>query len=160
MNPSKATGAPLVEVSPCPHCKNPCSPSSQYCPTCGFPVGSVARGDGDKFIGTTLSAGYHIVELIGVGGMGRVYRAEQAVLGRTVAVKIFHPQLLSDENSALRFLTEARAASQLNHPNSISVFDFGRTDDGQPYLVMELLRGKDLGLVAHEEGELPLARIV
>lgn len=92
--------------------------------------------------------------------MGRVYRAEQSVLGRTVAVKIIHPHLLSDENSAVRFLTEARAASQLNHPNSISVFDFGRTDDGQPYLVMELLRGKDLGVIAHEESDLSLARIV
>jgi serine/threonine-protein kinase len=120
----------------------------------------VPKADGDKFIGTTLPAGYHIMELIGVGGMGRVYQAEQSVLGRTVAVKIIHPHLLSDENSAVRFLTEARAASQLNHPNSISVFDFGRTDDGQPYLVMELLRGKDLGIVAHEEGELPLPRIV
>jgi serine/threonine protein kinase len=76
----------------------------------------VPRADGDKFIGTTLPAGYHILELIGVGGMGRVYQAEQSVLGRTVAVKIIHPHLLSDENSAVRFLTEARAASQLNHP--------------------------------------------
>ena len=92
--------------------------------------------------------------------MGRVYRAEQSVLGRTVAVKIIHPHLLSDENSALRFMTEARAASQLNHPNSIAVFDFGRTVDGQPYLVMEFLRGKDLARVAYEEGPLPFARIV
>ena len=92
--------------------------------------------------------------------MGRVYRAEQSALGRTVAVKIIHPHLLSDENSALRFMTEARAASQLNHPNSVSVFDFGRTDDGQPYLVMEFLRGKDLARVAYEEGPLPFGRIV
>jgi serine/threonine-protein kinase len=120
----------------------------------------VPRADGDKFIGTTLPAGYHILELIGVGGMGRVYQAEQSVLGRTVAVKIIHPHLLADENSAVRVLTEARAASQLNHPNSISVFDFGRTDDGQPYLVMELLRGRDLSLVAHEDGDLPLPRVV
>ncbi len=77
-----------------------------------------------------------------------------------MAVKIIHPHLLSDENSALRFMTEARAASQLNHPNSVSVFDFGRTDDGQPYLVMEFLRGKDLARVAYEEGPLPFSRIV
>jgi len=102
----------------------------------------------DKFVGKSLPGGYHILDLISVGGMGRVYRAEQAALGRTVAVKIIHPHLLSDENSALRFMTEARAASQLNHPNSIAVFDFGRTDDGQPYLVMEFLRGKDLARVA------------
>jgi serine/threonine-protein kinase len=72
----------------------------------------------DKFIGKTLPGGHHILDLISVGGMGRVYRAQQSALGRTVAVKIIHPHLLSDENSALRFMTEARAASQLNHPNS------------------------------------------
>lgn len=90
--------------------------------------------------------------------MGRIYRAEQSVLGRTVAVKIIHPHLLSDDNAALRFLTEARAASQLNHPNSIAVYDFG-TKDGQPYLVMEYLRGKDLARVIYEDGPLPPSRI-
>ena len=108
----------------------------------------------DKFVGKSLPGGYYILDLISVD------RAEQAALGRTVAVKIIHPHLLSDENSALRFMTEARAASQLNHPNSIAVFDFGRTDDGQPYLVMEFLRGKDLARVAYEEGPLPFGRIV
>jgi serine/threonine-protein kinase len=101
-----------------------------------------------------------VIDLLSVGGMGRVYRAEQSVLGRTVAVKVIHPHLLADENSAVRFMTEARAASQLNHPNSVAVFDFGRTDDGQPYLVMEFLRGKDLARVAWEEGPLPFTRIV
>ncbi len=112
----------------------------------------------DRFVGQTLPGGYHILDLISVGGMGRIYRAEQSVLGRTVAVKIIHPHLLSDENAALRFLTEARAASQLNHPNSIAVYDFG-TKDGQPYLVMEFLRGKDLARVIYEDGPLPIARI-
>jgi tetratricopeptide (TPR) repeat protein len=133
--------------------------SHQYCPACGFPVGTLGTST-DKFVGKTLPGGYHILDLISVGGMGRVYRAQQSALGRTVAVKIIHPHLLSDENSALRFMTEARAASQLNHPNSVSVFDFGRTDDGQPYLVMEFLRGKDLARVAYEDGPLPFARIV
>ncbi|HMA92120.1 MAG TPA: protein kinase, partial [Polyangiaceae bacterium] len=97
---------------------------------------------------------------ISVGGMGRVYRAEQSVLGRTVAVKIIHPHLLADENSALRFLTEARAASQLNHPNSIAVYEFGRTSRGQPYIVMEFLRGRDLARVMAEDGLLAFSRIV
>lgn len=144
----------------CPHCGTSCERTHQYCPACGFPIGTLGVSDEDKFIGKTLPGGYHILDLISVGGMGRVYRAEQSVLGRTVAVKIIHPHLLSDENSAVRFMTEARAASQLNHPNSVAVFDFGRTDDGQPYLVMEFLRGKDLARVAYEEGPLPFARIV
>ncbi len=58
--------------------------------------------------------------------MGRVYRAEQKALGRTVAVKIIHPHLLGDESASVRFITEARAASRLNHPNSVGVIDFGK----------------------------------
>lgn len=144
----------------CPQCGTSCEESHQYCPTCGFPVGNVSHTSEDRMIGRTLPGGYHILDLISVGGMGRVYRAEQSVLGRTVAVKVIHPHLLSDENSALRFMTEARAASQLNHPNSVAVYDFGRTEDAQPYLVMEFLRGKDLATVAWEEGPLPFSRIV
>lgn len=144
----------------CPHCAADCSPEHQYCPACGFPIGTMGSATDDKFVGRTLPGGHHILDLISVGGMGRVYRAEQSVLGRTVAVKIIHPHLLADENAAVRFLTEARAASQLNHPNSVNVFDFGRTDDGQPYLVMEFLRGKDLARVTYEEGPLSFTRIV
>jgi serine/threonine protein kinase len=132
----------------------------QYCPGCGFPIGAVALNSEDKLVGRTLPGGYLVLDLISVGGMGRVYRAEQRALGRTVAVKVIHPHLLADENSIVRFMTEARAASQLNHPNSVSVIDFGRTDDGQPYLVMEFLRGKDLARVAYEQGPLPFKRVV
>jgi tetratricopeptide (TPR) repeat protein len=92
--------------------------------------------------------------------MGRVYRAEQTNLGRTVAVKIIHPHLVGEENTAARFITEARAASRLNHPNSVGIIDFGKTPDGQLYLVMEFLRGRDLARVTHEDGALPFRRIV
>lgn len=100
-----------------------------------------------------------ILDLLGVGGMGRVYRAEQKALGRTVAVKIIHPYLLGDESASVRFITEARAASRLNHPNIVSVFDFGKSDN-QLYLVMEYLRGRDLARVDYEDGPLPFKRIV
>lgn len=147
-------------MRPCPQCGTACATDHHYCPACGFPVGTVGQTGEDRFVGKSLPGGYHVLDLISVGGMGRVYRAEQSVLGRTVAVKVIHPHLLSDENSAVRFMTEARAASQLNHPNSVAVFDFGRTDDGQPYIVMEFLRGKDLARVAYEEGPLEFGRIV
>ncbi len=155
----------MTSISPpraCPQCGTVSPSEHSYCPACGFPIGNLSNGKGneDRFVGQTLPGGYHILDLISVGGMGRVYRAEQSVLGRTVAVKIIHPHLLADENAALRFLTEARAASQLNHPNSIAVFDFGRTDDGQPYLVMEFLRGRDLAHVCFEQGNLPFYRII
>jgi serine/threonine-protein kinase len=107
-----------------------------------------------------LPGGYLILELVGVGGMGRVYRAEQTNLGRTVAVKIIHPHLVGEENAAARFITEARAASRLNHPNSVGIIDFGKSPDGQLYLVMEYLRGRDLARVTYEDGPLAFRRIV
>jgi serine/threonine-protein kinase len=123
-------------------------------------VAKVAANPEDPLIGRTLSGGYLIMELVGIGGMGRVYRAEQTNLSRTVAVKIIHPHLVGEENAAARFITEARAASRLNHPNSVAVIDFGKTTDGQLYLVMEFLRGRDLARVQYEEGPLAFRRIV
>jgi serine/threonine protein kinase len=144
----------------CPQCSSSCEPSNKFCPSCGFPVGKFVANPEDALIGRTLPGGYVILELVGVGGMGRVYRAEQTTLGRTVAVKIIHPHLVGEENAAARFITEARAASRLNHPNSVGIIDFGKTDDGQLYLVMEFLRGRDLARILSEEGALSLRRIV
>ncbi|MFT3768860.1 MAG: protein kinase [Minicystis sp.] len=145
----------------CPQCAHPCEQGHKFCPVCGFPIAELGRNNksDDPLIGITLPGGYVILELVGVGGMGRVYRAEQKALGRTVAVKIIHPHLLGDESASVRFITEARAASRLNHPNSVAVIDFGK-NGGQLYLVMEYLRGKDLARVVYEEGPLPFKRIV
>jgi serine/threonine protein kinase/tetratricopeptide (TPR) repeat protein len=153
------TATPQHSSRSCPQCGTACSSSHQYCVGCGFPLRVVLQ-PGDPFIGKELPGGYQILDLIAVGGMGRVYRAEQRVLGRTVAVKVIHPHLLSDESCSARFLTEARAASQLNHPNSVAVFDLGRADGGQPYIVMEFLRGKDLARAVEEEGLIDLPRAV
>jgi serine/threonine protein kinase/tetratricopeptide (TPR) repeat protein len=144
----------------CPQCQSACDDSHKFCPSCGFPIGKVVANSEDPLIGRTLPGGYVILDLVGIGGMGRVYRAEQTNLARTVAVKIIHPHLVGEENAAARFITEARAASRLNHPNSVGVIDFGKTPDGQLYLVMEFLRGRDLARVSYEEGPLPFRRIV
>jgi serine/threonine-protein kinase len=114
----------------------------------------------DPLLERTLPGGYRVTHLVGVGGMGRVYCAEQVTLGRTVAVKVVHPHLAHDEMATSRFLNEARTASRLSHPNSVAIFDFGRTEEGQPYIVMEYLRGKDLGRVVEAEGPLSYRRIV
>jgi hypothetical protein len=143
----------------CPQCGNPCEQAHKFCPVCGFPVSELSRKTDDPLIGTTLPGGYVILDLVGVGGMGRVYRAEQKALGRTVAVKIIHPHLLGDESAHVRFITEARAASRLNHPNSVGVIDFGKNGT-QLYLVMEFLRGRDLARVIYEDGPLAFKRIV
>ncbi|MCK6591195.1 MAG: protein kinase, partial [Polyangiaceae bacterium] len=143
----------------CPQCANECDEAHKFCPVCGFPIAELLSNKEDPLIGTTLPGGYQILELIGVGGMGRVYRAEQKILGRTVAVKIIHPHLLGDESASARFITEARATSRLNHPNSVGIIDFGKKD-GQLYIVMEFLRGRDLARVAYEDGPLPFPRII
>lgn len=143
----------------CPQCGLALTSASRYCPSCAFPLEDVVGRDVDPLIGTTLPGGYVIRELVGVGGMGRVYRAEQKTLGRTVAVKIVHPHLLGDESAAARFINEARAASRLNHPNSVGVIDFGKSGE-QLYLVMEFLRGRDLARVLYDEGPLPFFRII
>ena len=144
----------------CPQCGFDCDAAHKFCPSCGFPISQIAKDSEDPLVGRRLPGGYVILELVGVGGMGRVYRAEQTNLGRTVAIKIIHPHLVGEENAAARFITEARAASRLNHPNSVAVIDFGKTSDDQLYLVMEFLRGRDLARIAYDEGPLPLKRVI
>src|SRR5438477_12261997 len=95
-----------------------------------------------------LSAGtqlgpYEISSLLGSGGMGEVYRARDSRLGRDVAVKVLPPGLTSDADRLRRFEQEARAASALDHPNVLVVFDVG-AHEGAPYMVTELLEGETL----------------
>jgi len=144
----------------CSHCSAPRGEAHRFCFACGAELDRAAeRRKDDPLIGRTLPGGYRVTHLVGVGGMGRVYCAEQVALGRTVAVKVVHPHLADDELAAARFLNEARAASRLSHPNSVAIFDFGRTEQGQPYIVMEYLRGRHLARVVDDEGPLPFARI-
>lgn len=150
----------LLGTKTCPHCSALCDSGSHYCQQCGFPIGAISFRSEDPMIGKVLPGGYQILDLLGVGGMGRVYRAEQRTLGRTVAVKVIHPHLLGDEKSLARFFTEARATSQLNHPNTVSVIDFGKLEDGKPYLVMEFLRGNNLAQVYGTSGPFEIGRIV
>ncbi len=107
--------------------------------------------------GASLGGGKYVLgERIGAGGMGVVYRAEQCALSRTVAIKLLHQELLRDPRIARRFRAEAIAAARLAHPNSVAVLDWGESDEGTPYLVMEYVRGRTLSQLVREHGELPL----
>lgn len=148
------------DVHLCLQCGAAVEDDARFCSACGAPADDDgASGGADPLIGRVVGGTYLLQEVVGVGGMGRVYKAEQSTLGRTVAVKVIHPHLLGDEQTVARFYQEARASSRLNHPNSVSIIDFGRTDDGILYLAMEFLSGKDLALVMHEEGPLAPDRI-
>ena len=96
----------------------------------------------DNLIGKTLSH-YRIVEQIGAGGMGVVYRAHDEVLRRDVAVKVLPPSIATDPDRLRRFEQEARAAGALNHPNILAIYDFG-AHEGSAYVVTELLEGRTL----------------
>ncbi|MCA9674257.1 MAG: serine/threonine protein kinase, partial [Myxococcales bacterium] len=87
---------------------------------------------------------YRLVSLLGKGGMGMVYRAEHVQLGRPAALKMLLPQLSRDPAIVQRFFNEARAASAIDHPGIVEIYDFGTHDDGSAYLVMALLRGETL----------------
>ena len=86
---------------------------------------------------------YEIVAPLGAGGMGEVYRARDARLGRDVAIKVLPAAVSTDPERLRRFEQEARAAAALNHPNMLAVYDVG-THDGAPYIVSELLEGETL----------------
>jgi serine/threonine-protein kinase len=98
--------------------------------------------ENDPLRGVAIAGKYRIVERVGQGGMGTVYRAVQAGLNRDVAVKILKRELNVDRDTVARFHREANAMSLLTHANTVRVYDFGQTDDGLLYLVMELLEGE------------------
>src|SRR5688572_9990984 len=109
---------------------------------------------------------YHLIELLGRGGMGEVWRAEHRLLARQAAVKLVRPEVLGarDEGEARimmrRFEREAQATSVLSSPHTIQVFDFGVTDEGTFYYVMELLAGRDLESLVREFGPVPAGRAI
>jgi Serine/threonine protein kinase len=103
---------------------------------------------------------YKIVRVIGEGGMGTVYLAEHPMIGKRVAVKMLRPDLGTDPGLVSRFFQEARAVNEIRHPNIVDISDFGKTEDGIVYLVMELLEGRSLRDRLNAEGALPIDDVV
>ena len=114
----------------------------------------------DPLLGRVIVEKFKLEKLLGVGAMGRVYRAEHLSLSQKVAVKVLHQHLTGDDALARRFHREAKSAFTLKHPNSITIMDFGQEPDGLLYIAMELLEGRSLHDVIEQEGPLPLERSV
>jgi serine/threonine-protein kinase len=119
----------------------------------------VRPNDRDDYVGKRIAQKYRIEQLIGEGGMGKVYRANQLALDKPVVLKVLRQSLLSDERTVARFQREAKAASRLNHPNSISILDFGQAEDGALYIAMEYVNGRDLQQILAKEWPLPEGRV-
>jgi serine/threonine protein kinase len=123
------------------------------------PVPPSRPDDPENRIGTTLGA-YKVLELLGKGGMGYVYRAEHAKLGREVALKLLRGDYAKRRDAVLRFFQEAKTVNRVRHRNIVDVTDFVELDDGTTFIIMELLRGQSLGKWARTGVDMPRALAV
>jgi len=121
---------------------------------------SKSTGAPDALIGRVINDRFKINALIARGGMGKVYRAEQAPLGRVCAIKVLNPNYAGEHDPEFhkRFFLEASIASKLTHPNTVTIFDYGRTDDDIYYMAMEYLEGHTLHRAIREAGHFPEER--
>jgi Protein kinase domain len=158
----------------CPSCSATPPQDSEFCNKCGAPLdgarsaatetvhlprsstpSSSRNMDEGRFPpGTVLAQRYRVVSLLGRGGMGEVYRANDLLLGQTVALKFLPSQWTSDEPTLSRFRNEVRIARQVSHPNVCHMYDIGETE-GSTYLSMEYVDGEDLASLLRRIGRLP-----
>ena len=161
----------------CPACSSDVPAGSRFCPSCGGPletrtsapteatkdapaVTSHPSLDQARFIpGTVLARRYRIIALLGRGGMGEVYRADDLKLGQPVALKFLPEAVQRDAERGARFLNEVRVAVRVTHPNVCRVHDIGEVD-GQPFISMEYVDGEDLASLLRRIGRLPSDRAV
>ncbi|HSO39352.1 MAG TPA: serine/threonine-protein kinase, partial [Labilithrix sp.] len=114
----------------------------------------------EAIVGRELAGKLVVESVVGVGGMGAVYRARHKQLGTAIAVKVLHERFRSDLEFCARFHAEALVISQLDHPNVVRINDYGQEPDGLLYLAMDFLEGVELQEVLQREGTLPLPRIL
>ncbi|HEX5099120.1 MAG TPA: serine/threonine-protein kinase [Polyangiaceae bacterium] len=110
--------------------------------------------------GSIVAERYEVIRRLGSGGMGAVYLCRHVTLGKLVAIKFIHPQLLTSEEVRRRFDTEARAAARIKSRHAVTVMDSGVAETGQPFIVMEYLEGESLEQALRARGRLPFAEVV
>ena len=140
----------------CPVCGKEYSDTSTLCSV----DAAVLQTTTDPLIGQTLADKYSIEELIKRGGMGAVYRGRHVLMDKTVAIKVLRPSLAVDDEVVARFSREAKAASRISHPHAVNVTDFGESENGVVFLVMEYLDGRTLKELIKNEGPMKVSRVV
>jgi serine/threonine protein kinase len=171
----------------CQRCDTVLADDAQFCASCGLPTArhptdAATQLDGqqqtnpevtrptddrnvvrtDPRIGLILDGKYKLIENLGQGGMGSVFRAERLHIGDEVAVKLLHHDLVREEQALERFRREARTAAMIRHPNIVTIHDFsdGTRDASEAYIVMELVQGISLGKLLRREGRMSPPRAV
>ena len=148
------TPAPGSAPANCPECGKQLEAEPNYCPACGADLRGLS-GDSDTLDGPLkeklIDNRYRVLEKLGEGGMGAVYKVEHVRMGKLAALKLMRPDHALDKALKGRFLQEARVVARLSHPNTVQVFDSGELEDGSLFIAMEYVPGKDLAwqLKAH-----------
>jgi serine/threonine protein kinase len=139
----------------CPDCGSKYEDSYVECPQDSRKLKAIEM---DPWIGQLIADRYTIQSVLGSGGMGVVYKAKNEVNDRPVAIKMLHPHLVTDTDAIKQFHTEAQAVSKVSHPNTVTIWDFGLTESGQPYIVMDYFEGANLRKLMKGSGHLSIAR--
>jgi tRNA A-37 threonylcarbamoyl transferase component Bud32 len=124
-----------------------------------YPPGLKPKPVGDPYLGQSLNGRFRVESKIGEGGFGSVYRGVQLATGRKVALKLLHPEMTKDENLVARFRREGLVLCNLRDAHTITTYDFDQTPDGTLYIAMELLEGKSLHQVFHDEAPIEWRRM-
>lgn len=140
----------------CPECYSEYEDSVEKCESDGTALRKIER---DPLIGSRLADRYEVVSVVGRGGMGVVYKVRQEQMDRFMAVKMLHSHMVAEPEAVKRFYREAKTVSQVRHHHIITLYDFGMSKLGQPYLVMDYLEGTSLKSVLKDEGPVPIERV-
>jgi eukaryotic-like serine/threonine-protein kinase len=144
--------APTALEKVCPQCGRTYGADSVFCAADGASLRRISGGE--ELVGMVIADRYLVLDKLGEGGMGRVYRARHVRLPQEVAIKVLSPKLVDDPDAIARFNREAANASQISNEHVARVFDFGETGEGLVYLAMEFVPGRTLRALLEAEGPL------
>jgi serine/threonine protein kinase/tetratricopeptide (TPR) repeat protein len=150
----------------CPRCRHENPAETKFCGLCGAPLDpaflpteTLQSPPLELETGTLFAGRYRVVEELGRGGMGRVYKVQDAELNEKIALKLLRPELAADAETVERFRNELKSARAVVHKNVCRMFDFGRAE-GAPFITMEYVAGEDLKRLVRKIGQLPAGRAV